>query len=132
MFTRKRVLAAATVVGALVIAAPVAGASAAPLPTDQPTVAADPGFPGPGHGNPWNHGGYGNQWNHGGYGNQWNHGGYGGPWNHGGEGNPWNHGGFGGFGGFGPGFVIPAGGFNGFGPGPVVIPGGFAGGLGVG
>ncbi|HMJ37277.1 MAG TPA: hypothetical protein VK501_25460 [Baekduia sp.] len=93
MFTTNRVLAAAAVIGALVIAAPVAGASAAPM---SGAVAAPMAFPG--HGRPWRPGG---QWNPGygrGPGGQWNPGngrGPGGQWNPGygrPPGNPWNHG----------------------------------------
>src|SRR3954469_22563488 len=65
MFTRNRLLAAATVVGALAVAGPVASASAAPVPSVQANVGAASGFDG--YGNPANRG-YGNSWNNNGYG----------------------------------------------------------------
>jgi hypothetical protein len=73
MFTPRRVLAGATVIGALAIAGPVAAAGAAPIPTARATVAVPTAFHG--YGNPRG-GGYGSPWNRGG--------GYGSPWNRGG------------------------------------------------
>jgi hypothetical protein len=99
MFTHNRLIAA-TIVGALVIAGPVAVASAAPTPSVHANVAAARGFhgyrdPGHGYGNPWdNHGqpygdhgpGYGPPWGDGnGYGHDH---GYGPPW---GDGNGYGH-----------------------------------------
>jgi hypothetical protein len=68
MFTRNRVFAAATVVGALAIAAPLASASAAPMPGVPARVATSAVFPG----NPWPHGsGHGHGFHHGrGYGHR--------------------------------------------------------------
>jgi hypothetical protein len=96
MFTRKRVLAAAAVIGTVAIAAPAASASAAPTPMARATVAASlTRFPG--HGNWGNHGyGQGGSWNRGyGHGNSWNRGYGDGPsWN--GSGYPGAHGSVGG------------------------------------
>jgi hypothetical protein len=46
MFTRTRGLAAATVVGVLAVAGPVAGANAAPMPSAGASVTASAAFPG--------------------------------------------------------------------------------------
>jgi hypothetical protein len=66
VFTRKRLFAVASVVSALAVAAPVAHADAAPVPTTAAIVNDGGGYGGYGHGhyNPWYHGyghhGYGN------------------------------------------------------------------------
>src|SRR4051812_41012804 len=100
MFTRIRVLAGAAVVGALAIAAPVASASAATIPTARATLGASAGLHGYGGLNQ----GYGN-----GYGS-WSHGnGYG----------SWNHGnGYGSGGRYGYGMPGPSAPLGGRGPGP--------------
>jgi hypothetical protein len=91
MFTRNRALAAATVIGALAVAGPVAAASAAPpLHTRGIPVAGAHGFRG--SGNPWNRAGGRQGWgngSYGGYGNgSYGNGGYGnGGWGNGSYGN---------------------------------------------
>ena len=56
MFTRKRIIAAAAVTGALALAAPVASAGATPASTARPTVAASTMDHGHGHWGRWHHG----------------------------------------------------------------------------
>jgi hypothetical protein len=88
MFTRRRILATATIVGALAVAGPVVSANAAPATSAGATVAATSGY-----GGPWNHG-----IGHGRYGDQGRYGRHGGYGDHGRYGGYGNHGRYGGYG----------------------------------
>jgi hypothetical protein len=135
VFTRPRVLAVATVMGAFALAAPVATAGAAPLTPAQTATSVQAAY----HGSGNHRNGYGN-WGHRGSGNAGNYGygqgnGYSGGYGQGGygqgngysggygQGNGYSGGyGQGNSGGYGPGFGI-SGGAN----GGATLPGGSAG-----